>query len=145
MNVRNKLACKIAGLNPDRLNEMIASGQYGCAPQTDGGKARIYDRDDIVCLCIFKMLMDAGMSAGRAGHYASDVKFKMGFHSTTHVSFLRTMAGAEFTVARGLEGDEEIQSSGPKHMKFVFDINALRAYVASNLKFEDENRLAGDE
>lgn len=145
MRVRNKLACKIAGLNPDRFNETIAAGQYGCAPHTAAGSARIYEADDVVCLCIFKMLTDAGMSAARAGHYACEAKYQMTSEGVTHVSVLHTFAGANFTIGRRLGADEAIQPSGPKPLEITFDIEALRNYVAATLKYEDENRIIGEE
>lgn len=77
MKFRNKTACKIAdNLNPDRLNEMIASGDYPCAPATFPGQARLFEERDLASLTVFNLLLKEGHRAKAAARVACLVKEK---------------------------------------------------------------------
>lgn len=69
-----KLACAIAGTNPDRFNEAIHAGFYPCAPATTPGRARSFDVNDVIALRLFQRFVDGGMSAKMAGHKACSVR-----------------------------------------------------------------------
>ncbi|MBC7158635.1 MAG: hypothetical protein H5U21_01110 [Porphyrobacter sp.] len=66
-------ACRIARLNRDRFNEFVASGAYPCAPETVPGRARLFDPDDILALCLFRDLSDDGFDARTAGRLACEI------------------------------------------------------------------------
>lgn len=66
-------ACRVARLHRDRFNEFVAAGAFGCAPHTVPGRARLFDPDDMVALCLFRELMDDGFGAARAGAIACEV------------------------------------------------------------------------
>ncbi|WP_343343383.1 MerR family transcriptional regulator [Sphingomicrobium sp. XHP0239] len=68
--VSTAIACRIVGLNRDRLNEYIAAGQYACAPATVPGRARLFDPDDLLTLMLFKRLMGDGYTVEGAGRIA---------------------------------------------------------------------------
>lgn len=70
---RAGLACEIAALHPDRFNEAVAAGHYGCAPPTRQGVVRVFDEIDIVGLIVFSELLHEGMSIGMCGVVACDV------------------------------------------------------------------------
>lgn len=70
---RAGLACEIAGLHPDRFNEAVAAGHYGCAPPTRQGVARVFDEIDIVGQIVFSELLREGVSIGTCGAVACDV------------------------------------------------------------------------
>lgn len=66
-------ACRVAGLHRDRFNEHVAAGNFGCAPSTIPGRARLFDPDDMIALRLFRELMDDGHDAKRAGEIACTV------------------------------------------------------------------------
>lgn len=68
-----KAACHVAKIDRDRLNEHIAAGAYNCAPATVPGRARLFDPDDMIGLCLFRELMDDGLDARHAGNIACAV------------------------------------------------------------------------
>lgn len=68
-----KIACRVARLDRQRFNELVAAGAYPCAPATIPGRARYFDPDDMVGLWIFRELMEEGYSPNVAGHIACEV------------------------------------------------------------------------
>ena len=72
---RTKLACEIAEIDPQRLNEAIAAKDgYKCAPQTRAGVAREYDEFDLIALYLFRFLTGVGYSQSLASMYACGVR-----------------------------------------------------------------------
>ena len=63
-------ACEVVGLHRDRFNEHVAAGNFGCAPPTVAGKARVFDPTEMLGLFYFKRLMDDGLPAAIAGSIA---------------------------------------------------------------------------
>lgn len=84
---RARLACKIAGVDPDRFNEAIHAGHYPCAPETTPGSARIFDIEDMVALMVYGRLLERGVPPRNAGQTAC------GIHSV-----LREFPGTERVV-----------------------------------------------
>lgn len=68
-----KYACRIVGLDRQRLNEFVALGAFPCAPPTIPGRARYFDPDDMISLWLFRQLMDDGFDAAHAGRIACRV------------------------------------------------------------------------
>lgn len=60
-------ACRLAKVNPYRLNEAIAAGFYPCAPQTKPGSRRMFSENDAVKLCVFGSLLGDGYPPRAAG------------------------------------------------------------------------------
>ncbi|MEQ8292691.1 MAG: hypothetical protein RIA08_10835 [Roseovarius sp.] len=54
---RTKAACRIADVNPLRLNEAIYAGNYPCAPETKSGSARVFEEVDLMGLSLWGKLM----------------------------------------------------------------------------------------
>lgn len=77
-----KLACRIAGTNPDRFNEAVHAGFYPCAPKTRPGLARTFSVDDVVALRLYQRAINAGMSAAAAGEKACLIREFMVTHPT---------------------------------------------------------------
>lgn len=77
LRARTKLACRIAGIDPLRVNEAVFAGHFPCAPQTQAGRARSFDVDEIVALRIFADKQRMGMSTATAGLLACDILAKM--------------------------------------------------------------------
>lgn len=69
-----KLACEIAEIDPQRLNESIAAKDgYKCAPETRKGKKRTYGEFDLIALYLFRFLTTLGYSQSLASKYACGV------------------------------------------------------------------------
>lgn len=66
-------ACRVARIDRDRFNEHVAAGRFPCAPETIPGRARLFDPDDMVALCLFRENLDDGFDALRAGVIACAV------------------------------------------------------------------------
>jgi len=71
---RAKLACEIAGIDPNRFNEAVFAGNYRCAPETAPGKARIFDMKDLLALCVYGQKLEQEVPARRAGGIACGVR-----------------------------------------------------------------------
>lgn len=68
-----KAACRVARIEPQKLNESISRGDYPCAPATVAGRARSFDPDDMIGLWYFREFLDDGYSAKRAGALACTI------------------------------------------------------------------------
>ena len=66
-----KAACRVVRLDPQRLNEAISKKDYDFAPPTTAGRARSFDKDDMLGLWYFREFLEDGYSAKRAGELAS--------------------------------------------------------------------------
>lgn len=73
LKLTTKRACRAIGMNRDRFNEHVAAGNFPCAPDTIAGRARYFDQHDMLALALFKMNLDDGYPADRAGHVACAV------------------------------------------------------------------------
>lgn len=80
---RTKLACEVAGIEAQRLNEAIAAKDgYKCAPETKPGVAREFDEFDMIALYLFRFLSGLGYSQSLASMYACSVQraFRFAYH-----------------------------------------------------------------
>jgi len=86
-------ACKLAGLDRARLNEMIHADIYKSAPSTRAGAGRRFGQRDIVHLLLFAELRRAGFTAERAGELVARVA--AGYGPTKCSLSLAGLAGVE--------------------------------------------------
>jgi hypothetical protein len=63
---RTKIACRVVGIDRQKLTDAINSGDYGCAPSTTAGVARVFDVDDMAALFFYERLTERGMPSRRA-------------------------------------------------------------------------------
>ena len=70
IRVKSRLACEMASLEPQKLNEAVFNGHLPCAGETKPGSARTFDGDGLVMLAIFSQMLKAGMSTAGAGRIA---------------------------------------------------------------------------
>ena len=89
MKARTKLACSIAGLDPQKMNEAVHFGHLTCVPETSPGVARAFDVDQIVTLMIFANLTRNGMSSAQAGAIACAIAFNIVPHQDPALKFAR--------------------------------------------------------
>lgn len=73
LRARAPIACEIARVDRDRLNEAIAADLYPCAPPTIRGRSRTFDRFDIFALFAFGRLIDRNYAPRYAGHLACEI------------------------------------------------------------------------
>lgn len=73
IKLTTKSACRVAGIDPARLNEHVSSGYFPCAPKTVPGRVRGFDPYDMLALKMFVQLMDEGMGGKAAGEMACRV------------------------------------------------------------------------
>lgn len=88
---RAKLACEIANIDPDRFNEAVHAGNYPCAPETAPGKARIFNMQDLIALCVYGRKLEQEVPARRAGAIACGVRSVLAVHPNCSV-VLQVMA-----------------------------------------------------
>src|ERR1700744_3852958 len=67
------VACRVAGLNPQRVNEAAADGAYPAAPPAVRGTPRLFSPDDLLMLLIFGARLRLGEARGRAADFADVV------------------------------------------------------------------------
>ena len=70
VRLTTKAACRVARLDPQKLNEAIFRKDYPCAPQTVAGRARSFDADDMIGLWYFREFIEDGYSVKKAGERA---------------------------------------------------------------------------
>lgn len=77
MNLKPKIsttiACRVARIDRDRFNEAISAGFFKCAPKTIPGRARYFEPEDMIAVCLYRELLEDGMTKERAGHVACSV------------------------------------------------------------------------
>lgn len=150
LRASTKLACQIAGINPDRFNEAVHANFYPCAPETTQGKARSFNADDVVALRIYQRAIDAGMSAAAAGNKACQVrKFMRSNPDAERVFIVATDFKVmdyflpEFDVAQDfikINSHQAIDVIGCE----VINLDWHRIRVVHHINEADTNRVVGD-
>lgn len=145
-----KLACDIAGASADRFNEAVHAGFYPCAPKTKPGRARSFDRDDVVALRIYQGDMNAGMSAKAAGEKACMLRQFMHEHpDAPHAYLVSTPFGArdyvfsEFDVTQGMVNINPTQAIEVTSVE-VINLTFHRRIVVFKITEADKHRVVGD-
>ncbi|MEM6413184.1 MAG: hypothetical protein AAF720_00820 [Pseudomonadota bacterium] len=73
----SKLACRVAGIDRDRFNEAICTGQYLCAPRVVRGGTRRFNREDTIALCVYGHLIRNQTGREVAGKIANCVRSRL--------------------------------------------------------------------
>lgn len=140
IKARAKLACEIAGIDPQRFNEMVHAGHYPCAPATRPGSARIFEIDEIVALRIFGNFLKMGMVPERAGKIACQAFGQfVDDPDVSHMVYMIRRNGAMHMVKRIKTDDDSL----PEH-SIVMDIPSMREFVVSQLEYERDNQIVGE-
>ena len=133
MMVRAKLACRIAMIDPDRVNEAIARGDYRCAPGTERGSARLFNERQVLVLMIYGRLLHFGLSPATAGEWAC--AFDLGLRKSPDAE--RIALEFEETGITDM-GDADDPEIGDELATFRFDIGALRKRMKAELAKEQQ-------
>ncbi len=146
-----KAACRIAEIDRDRFNEHVAAGRFPCAPATVPGRARTFDPDDMIALCLFSEMLGDGIDAGRAGAIACEVARAARNHpdspTITLVEdyFFPSIGNAFPTeIVPPPEDWDRVLFNGTDIRKATtFRISKLRAIIAR--KTDDERSIIGED
>jgi hypothetical protein len=103
VRIRAPLACRIAKVDRDRLNEAIARGDCPFAPTVSQGKARLFSINDVVALYIYGRLVERGFASRSAGQLAKQIgelaEVLQGHEDAVGVSVLHTLSGGRQAMA----------------------------------------------
>lgn len=73
LKLRTGSACRVVRLERDRYNEAAAANLIPCMPQTSPGRARLFDRYDLLALWYYRELIEDGYIREKAGHIACEI------------------------------------------------------------------------
>jgi hypothetical protein len=136
-------ACRVAGLDRQRFNEHVSTGDFPCAPATVPGRSRLFDPDDMIALRLFRELMDEGVSAKRAGVIACEVaSMARQLPSAGTISFVDFFIGSGHAMATDLvpapsDWDKVLVSGRDIRKVTTFRIGKLRELIEH---YTDEER-----
>ena len=159
---RTKLACQIAGIDPQRLNEAHHAQTYRCLPPTRAGSARVFEVHDIVALCVFKEMTDFGISTSRAADIACRLSDDMQYEripggTTLEKAYifavpagLRHAVGDEYFVGYEADGQlptvlAEKMGGGGDATPLCIAINIQAIRVRVKMALEAEAKVLGDD
>lgn len=151
LQARTKVACRIAQIEPQKLNEAVHFGHLPCAPETRPGVPRVFDVDALVMLRIYAHLMRGGFTSERAGLIACVLynRFRVydgryTDHVATEACYVQYGEGDACAYCAPVETMDDYAIAGRTAIFTVsFDIARERALVAELL--EAEARIVGAE
>lgn len=73
VELNTNAACRVVGIDPDRLNENIAAGRFPCLPSTIRGRSRVFEFEDLLALWLFRALLEKTHKAKYAGDLACKI------------------------------------------------------------------------
>lgn len=164
IRARAKLACEIAGIEPQKLNEAVHYGHLQCVPATVPGAPRIFDCEGILMLSIYGTLLAHGMASAAAGKIACevfdwtrrDLEGRVGEARYYLRPHFYPEGGVDRPILLLLEGgglflDGGVTPVGANGVfadsaSFIcFPIKALRASIKSQLERERDNPVLGED
>ncbi len=147
--LRQRAACRVAGYNPDRLNEYVADGTYPCAPSTIPGRARSFDEDDTVALYYFAWLVNEERWAPqKAAREACLIREGLrSYPDAKNLSVIVSHIGSPHIATPGFEGVANPNGwmTGGVSIKATrtYNVGHARALIAHG--FDEEFSTAGEE
>lgn len=141
-----KAACRVVGIDRDRFNEHVARGDFGCAPETIPGRARLFDADALLTLKIFKDLLDDGLPSKLAGRIACSVgQAAKDFPNEDEIIYYDLMVGTSRAgpASQSLAITDLLSGSTIKK-RIGFNIRQLRQFVESGI-LEEQSIIGEDD
>ena len=74
---RTAAACRIARLDRQKFNDLMASGEYTCAPRTTAGVPRVFEKPDLIGLYIFARLTEKSWTVRQASDVVCQIVSKL--------------------------------------------------------------------
>lgn len=149
---RTPAACRIAGLEQSKFNDLMASKEYTCAPPATPGVARIFEMPDLIGLYVFTRLIERGRTVPQASTIACQIvgKLRESVNNTgetpDHIAIAYSLRGSSFlaTVEKDEDGKRTIDpfasnfgGGGAMH-----DILETEVWNIANVRREVEKGLA---
>ncbi|TCU18803.1 hypothetical protein [Rhizobium sullae] len=135
-------ACRVVGMDPNRLNEDIAAGRFPCAPSTIPGRARLFDRDDMLALWLYRERLERERNAKNAGHFACSItELARRNPEAIAISIVNGPGGnRSVSLADDLpspsEWDKVIFSGTPIHDVTTYNIHLIRKFISERVQDE---------
>ncbi|KQW31781.1 hypothetical protein ASE36_06040 [Rhizobium sp. Root274] len=136
-------ACRVVGIDPDRLNENVSAGRMPCLPKTIRGRSREFSEHDLLTLYLFRKLLDRKVHAKMAGQLACWVSEKArSYPDARYISIVETaMPGnRNVWIFKDIFKSEEILEARfagyPVEDVQHFDIKQIRETIARRVAEE---------
>ena len=138
------VACRIAGIDRQKLTDAIASGDYDCAPSTTAGRARKFEMIDLIALHTYARYTEAGWPSRLSGRIACHVKDVLTRDPDAEfVRIVQPLMGSAYGFSGSEIDPKETHLSGlPIRHHLVLDLRNTRALIPAMLA--EENRTAGN-
>ncbi len=137
---RTAVAARIARIDRQRFNEIVAAGHYPCAPKTTKGASRVFGVDDLIALFLFARLAEHGFAPANAGQVACLVRSQLtneGSADETFVCIARAVNGATFAaLGSKINADASRFSELPILYTTKYHIPNIREIVLAGLAEE---------
>ena len=142
-------ACRIARIDRQKFNDVMASGEYDCAPKAQAGYPRVFELKDLIALFLFARLNERGRTVKQAARVACQAESQMrnavnnGNDIPMHLAVAYGMNGASF-VATGDDTKPDashIAGVGAILWTEMWHLHNLRDEVKKGLA--EEGRIAG--
>ena len=145
---RTKTACRVVGIDRQKLTDAINTGDYGCAPSTTAGVARVFDVDDMTALFFYERLTARGVPSRRAGGVACLVLGQMrNDPAAERIVIAWTFAGNDHVAS---EKDWSVGARNAHHgtpllYTEIYDVGNVRKLITERLAEEGTIAGAADE
>jgi hypothetical protein len=143
-------ACDIANINRKRFTEAVATGYYATAPESEHGKSRLFDENEMISLVNYGMRLNEGWPPRLASHF-SDLLYQVldqGGEEEDAVSILVGVPGnRESHPGSKLNGfaAKTTQSTMPTHYQEIINVAWIRKYVRKCVADEPTDQGDADE
>lgn len=142
-----KIACRVARIDRQRLNEHVASGAYYIAPDPARGGSRYFLEEDAIPLYVFARLTERGLNSKKAGNVASMLHDALRHGGTSEGAFkgeqflviCHSINGSTFLIggSRFFTAMAAGETVNPYPYQFeVFDLTAIRTVLNSAIDYE---------
>lgn len=123
---RGSQACKAAGIDKQRFNEAVASGNFTCAPIVRKGGTRMFELEDVIALFLFARLVEQELPPRAAGRIACHVRSDLAMNPEAHqVRIPQHSETGKFS--------SHPSDSYEAHVHMVVDVAGIRATVIAAL------------
>lgn len=151
---RTAAACRIARLDRQKFNDLMASGEYDCAPRTSPGVPRVFELHDLIALYLFTRLIERGRTVRQASDTACRVHGVLAdavLNSRDlpdHVAIAYGIMGSSYA-CEGSDANPKGNvflaggASNPIMLSEIWNITNLRYDVERGLA--EENRIVGED
>lgn len=138
-SARTAAACRIIGIDRQKLTDAIANGDYPCAPATVSGVARVFDVPALIALHTFFRLTNDGFPARIAGKFACMVQDGLQADpDQTHIAIDQPVMGSPHISLKELATSPPPSHVGglPLRYRMVFDLRSARKMILHGLMEE---------